>query len=52
MEIANFGTIFLMAAFAICVFGAVVPHLGVRSNNWNLIRSAQIASILSFVLVA
>ena len=52
MGIANFGTISLMAAFAVCVYGTVVPHLGVRSNNWNLIRSAQIASILSFVLVA
>jgi cytochrome c-type biogenesis protein CcmF len=30
----------------------VVPHLGVKNNNWNLIRSAQNASILSFLLIA
>ena len=49
MGIADFGAIALMAAFAVCVYGTVVPHLGVRSNNWNLIRSAQNASILSFL---
>ena len=52
MGIADFGTIALMAAFAVCVYGTVVPHLGVKSNNWNLIRSAQNASILSFLLIA
>jgi len=52
MGIADFGTISLMAALAVCVYGTVAPHLGVINNNWNLIRSAQIASILSFVLVA
>ena len=52
MGIADFGTITLMAAFAVCVYGTVVPHLGVRSNNWNLIRSAQNASILSFLLIS
>ena len=52
MGIADLGTITLMAAFAVCVYGTVVPHLGVRSNNWNLIRSAQNASILSFLLIA
>ena len=52
MEIADFGAIALMAAFAVCVYGTVVPHLGVRSNNWNLIRSAQNASILSFLLIS
>ncbi|MEK9975143.1 MAG: heme lyase CcmF/NrfE family subunit, partial [Deltaproteobacteria bacterium] len=30
----------------------VVPHLGVRTNNWNLIRSAQNASIISFFQIA
>ena len=49
---ADFGTISLMAAFAVCLYGTVVPHLGVRTNNWNLIRSAQNASILTFFLVA
>ena len=49
---ADFGTISLMAALAVCVYGAVIPHFGVQTNNWNLIRSAQNASILSFFLVA
>ena len=48
---AIFGTISLMASLALCFYGAVVPHLGVKNNNWNLIRSAQNASILTFVLV-
>ena len=52
MGLADFGTIALMAAFALCVYGTVVPHLGVRTNNWNLVRSAQNASILTFFLVA
>ena len=47
MGMADFGTISLMAAFAVCLYGTVVPHLGVRTNNWNLIRSAQNASILT-----
>ena len=49
---ADLGTISLMAALAVCVYGAVIPHFGVKSNNWNLVRSAQNASILSFFLVA
>ena len=48
---ADFGTISLMAALAVCVYGAVIPHFGVQTNNWNLVRSAQNASILSFFLV-
>ena len=52
MGLADFGTIALMAAFALCVYGTVVPHLGVRTNNWNLVRSAQNATILTFFLVA
>ena len=52
MGLADLGTIALMAAFALCVYGTVVPHLGVRTNNWNLVRSAQNASILTFFLVA
>jgi cytochrome c-type biogenesis protein CcmF len=52
MGIADFGTIALMAALAVCLYGTVVPHLGVKNNNWNLIRSAQNASILSFLLIA
>ena len=49
---AYLGTISLMAALAVCVYGAVIPHFGVQTNNWNLVRSAQNASILSFFLVA
>ena len=49
---AVFGTISLMASLALCIYGAIVPHLGVKNNNWNLIRSAQNASILTFFLVA
>ena len=49
---ADFGTISLMAALAVCVYGSVIPHIGVKTNNWNLIQSAQNASILSFFLVA
>ena len=52
MGLPDIGTIALMAALALCVYGTVVPHLGVRANNWNLIRSAQNASILTFFLVA
>ena len=52
MGLADLGTIALMAAFALCVYGTVVPHLGVRTNNWNLVHSAQNASILTFFLVA
>ena len=52
MGMAGFVTISLMAAFAVCLYGTVVPHLGVRTNNWNLIRSEQNASILTFFLVA
>ena len=52
MVTAEYGTISLMAAFAVCVYGTVVPHMGVKSNNWNLIRSAQNASVLSFLLIA
>ena len=49
---SGLGTIALMIALAACLYGTVVPHLGVRTNNWNLIRSAQNASIISFFLIA
>jgi len=48
---AILGTISLMAALALCFYGTVVPHLGVKNNNWNLIRSAQNASVFTFILV-
>ena len=49
---SDLGTIALMIALAACLYGTVVPHLGVRTNNWNLIRSAQNASIISFFLIS
>ena len=49
---SDLGTIALMIALAACLYGTVVPHLGVRTNNWNPIRSAQNASIISFFLIA
>ena len=49
---SDLGTIALMIALAACLYGTVIPHLGVRTNNWNLIRSAQNASIISFFLIA
>src|SRR3972149_7070899 len=52
--INNIGYICLTAALAVSLYGVVAPHLGVRRNNWNLVRSAQFATILNlgFVLVA
>ncbi|MDP7630900.1 MAG: cytochrome c biogenesis protein CcsA, partial [SAR324 cluster bacterium] len=49
---ADFGTIALLVALAASVYGTIVPHLGVRTNNWNLVRSAQHASVLTFLMVA
>ena len=49
---SDLGTIALMIALAACLYGTIVPHLGVKTNNWNLIRSAQNASIISFFLIA
>jgi cytochrome c-type biogenesis protein CcmF len=48
---ADLGTISLMVALAVCLYGTFVPHIGVRNNNWNLVRSAQNASIISFFLI-
>ena len=45
------GYIFLTAALAVSLYGVFVPHLGVVRNNWNLIRSAQFATILNLVFV-
>ncbi len=49
--INNIGYACLAAAFGVSLYGLLVPHLGVRRNNWNLIRSAQFATILNFVFV-
>jgi len=47
----NLGYLSLVAALAIAAYGIVAPHLGVRSNNWNLVRSAQFGTVAVFVLV-
>ncbi|MDH4246791.1 MAG: heme lyase CcmF/NrfE family subunit [Deltaproteobacteria bacterium] len=49
--IINLGYVFLASALAVSLYGVIVPHLGVRRNNWNLVRSAQFASIVNFFLV-
>jgi len=49
--INNIGYLCLAAALAVSVYGVFVPHLGATRNNWNLVRSAQFAAILNFVLV-
>ncbi|MCZ6533932.1 MAG: heme lyase CcmF/NrfE family subunit [SAR324 cluster bacterium] len=49
--INNIGYVFLAAALAVSLYGVVVPHLGVVRNNWNLVRSAQFATILNLLLV-
>ena len=48
---SDLGTIALMCSLALNLYGTAVPYLGVRSNNWNLVRSVQHASILSFLLI-
>jgi cytochrome c-type biogenesis protein CcmF len=47
----NIGYLCLAAALAVSLYGVVVPHLGAKRNNWNLVRSAQFATILNFLLV-
>ena len=41
-----------ICSLALSLYGVVVPHFGVRSNNWNLVRSVQHASILSFLMIS
>lgn len=47
----NIGYLCLAAALAVSLYGVVAPHLGVKRDNWNLVRSAQFATILNFLLV-
>ena len=49
---SDLGTMALMCSLALSLYGTVIPHFGVRSNTWNLVRSVQHASILSFFLIA
>ncbi|MBI3993742.1 MAG: heme lyase CcmF/NrfE family subunit [Candidatus Lambdaproteobacteria bacterium] len=52
--LVNIGYAFMVAALAVSVFAMVAPHLGVVRNNWNLVASAQFATVLNlaFVLLA
>jgi cytochrome c-type biogenesis protein CcmF len=50
--INDIGYVFLVAAMAVSLYGVFVPHLGVVRNNWNLVRSAQFATILNLAFVA
>ncbi|MBF0287034.1 MAG: heme lyase CcmF/NrfE family subunit [SAR324 cluster bacterium] len=49
---ADIGFIAMVMALAVAMYGVIVPHMGVRQNNWNLIRSAQYATIFNFLLVS
>jgi cytochrome c-type biogenesis protein CcmF len=49
--LSDLGYVLLTAALAVTVYGIVVPHVGVVRNNWNLVRSAQFATIVNFLLV-
>ena len=48
---ADIGYILMTGALAVSIYGMVVPHVGVVRNNWNLVRSAQFAAILNFLLI-
>jgi len=41
----------LVAALGVTLYGIVAPHIGVRRNNWNLVRSTQFAAALNFLFV-
>ena len=47
----DLGYVLLTAALAVSVYGVFIPHLGVVRNNWNLVRSAQFATLVNFALV-
>ncbi len=47
----DIGYILMTGALAVSIYGIVVPHVGVVRNNWNLVRSAQFAAILNFLLI-
>ncbi|MBF0279467.1 MAG: heme lyase CcmF/NrfE family subunit [SAR324 cluster bacterium] len=49
---ADIGYVTMVMALAVALYGTIIPHLGVQKNNWNLIRSAQYATIFNFFLVA
>ncbi|MCH9046032.1 MAG: cytochrome c biogenesis protein CcsA [SAR324 cluster bacterium] len=51
MMLADIGYILMTGALAVSIYGMVVPHVGVVRNNWNLVRSAQFAAILNFLLI-
>ena len=47
----DLGYVLLTAALAVSLYGVFIPHLGVARNNWNLVRSAQFATLVNFALV-
>lgn len=49
--ITDIGYVALTIALVASIYGMLIPHLGVRQNNWNLVRSTQFATIVSFVLI-
>lgn len=49
---ADIGYIAMVMALATAIYGMLVPHFGVVTNNWNLIRSAQFATIFNFLLLS
>ncbi len=49
---ADLGFIAMVTALAVATYGMLIPHFGVARNNWNLVRSAQYATILNFFLMA
>lgn len=49
---ADIGYIAMVTALAAAIYGMIVPHFGVARNNWNLIRSAQFATIFNFFLLS
>lgn len=46
--LSDIGYIFMGGAMVVALYGVVVPHIAVRKNNWNLVRSTQFGTILSF----
>ncbi|MGK5095063.1 heme lyase CcmF/NrfE family subunit [Deltaproteobacteria bacterium TL4] len=47
----DLGYIAMLLALAVALYGTITPPLGVKYNNWNLIRSVQYGTILNFFLM-
>lgn len=48
---ADIGYMMMVMALAVALYGSIVPCVGVRRNNWNLVRSAQYATTFNFFLL-